>query len=736
MYSGAFDGNGKSVSGVYINQSFVGRESYRSGYIGLFGNVQGGSIQNVILLNSFISGTAWNGTVEAGGIVGSLEDGTLSGCSNSGTISAAGSSAFAGGIAGMVLNAAVSGCTSNGSISASGQSSYYASSYAGGIVGDMKNTTLDDCTNSGGISASSILSAYVGGVAGYGTYSTISVCGNSGDVLADATYVHAAGISGYAQETTIRDCTNSGSVTSEDVVLAYTGGIAGWAWYAGVVTGCENSGDVTVTASDSSTLYICAGGVVGRTHCGSCESRISECVSSGDIVVTAPVADDDYVRAGGIVGFVVDIPVNACANTGDVTIVNKNSADCESEWEASVGGVAGYAEGETIYSCYSAGTVAVSGGPASYVGSIVGNLSEVTIETCYYLTGTADGGVGSDSEGTDAEEKTAAEFASGNVCYLLNGESTQNVTWYQTIGSDPYPVLDGTHDIVYQNSDGTYDAGGTDDTDTGNTGTGNTDTGSSGGDSTVTDDSDTGNTDSDNTHTHTWDEGVVTLAATRVTEGEKTCTCTVCGETTTENIPVLTGADAEFLFDDVTSGDAWYYDAVYWAYDLGITAGYEDGTFRPNSNCTRAEFATFLYTLARAYGVENAGDTASRSFTDVAEGSWYYTYVMWAAENGLVSGYSDGTFKPNKEITRAEAVTMLYNFYKYFANGGEDPVVECENTFSDVSEGSWYYHYMMWAVQSGVVTGYTDGTCRPNTNCTRAVMVVLLYATATNLLEP
>ncbi|MCD8376892.1 MAG: S-layer homology domain-containing protein [Oscillospiraceae bacterium] len=132
------------------------------------------------------------------------------------------------------------------------------------------------------------------------------------------------------------------------------------------------------------------------------------------------------------------------------------------------------------------------------------------------------------------------------------------------------------------------------------------------------------------THTHTWDGDAVTTAA-----GVMTYTCTSCGETYTETIPatghtegeavtenavaaactetgsydaviyctvcgatkieVIAKTGATFLFDDVTDSDAYYYIAVYWAYDRGITAGTSTTTFNPSSNCTRAQMVCFLY---------------------------------------------------------------------------------------------------------------------------------------------
>ncbi|MCD8004095.1 MAG: S-layer homology domain-containing protein [Oscillospiraceae bacterium] len=127
-------------------------------------------------------------------------------------------------------------------------------------------------------------------------------------------------------------------------------------------------------------------------------------------------------------------------------------------------------------------------------------------------------------------------------------------------------------------------------------------------------------------------------------------------------------------------------------------------------------------------------DGTVNPFSDVAN-VWYYNAVMWAYENGIVAGYTDGTFQPNEAVTRAEAVQMLYKFYVNFVNGGEDPEVDAENTFSDAAN-VWYYPAIMWGHDSGLVAGYTDGTCRPNNDCTRAEMARLLYCTGTEILNP
>ena len=114
----------------------------------------------------------------------------------------------------------------------------------------------------------------------------------------------------------------------------------------------------------------------------------------------------------------------------------------------------------------------------------------------------------------------------------------------------------------------------------------------------------------------------------------------------------------ENTFPDVAK-DAWYYDAVLWAAENGITAGYEDGTFRPEAICTRAHVIMFLWNMAG----NTEPEMTESSFPDVAEDAWYHDAVLWAVEEEVVAGYEDGTFRPEKECTRAEIVQILYNIY-------------------------------------------------------------------------
>ena len=117
---------------------------------------------------------------------------------------------------------------------------------------------------------------------------------------------------------------------------------------------------------------------------------------------------------------------------------------------------------------------------------------------------------------------------------------------------------------------------------------------------------------------------------------------------------------AENPFVDVKESD-YFYKAVLWAVEMGITNGTGDGTtFEPNANCNRAQIVTFL---SRAK--DGRLTTRENPFTDVAEGAYYYNPVLWAVNNGITTGTGDGTtFEPNADCTRGQVITFLYRAYK------------------------------------------------------------------------
>jgi hypothetical protein len=114
-------------------------------------------------------------------------------------------------------------------------------------------------------------------------------------------------------------------------------------------------------------------------------------------------------------------------------------------------------------------------------------------------------------------------------------------------------------------------------------------------------------------------------------------------------------SDGENPFTDVTKGD-WYYDAVLWAVENGITIGTGNNCFSPNKTCTRAEIVRFLWNQEGKPAVQ-----ANNPFQDVSGSDWYYESVLWAVGIKVTNGTSADTFSPMKTCTRAEAVTFLYN---------------------------------------------------------------------------
>nr|MCR4669844.1 S-layer homology domain-containing protein [Saccharofermentans sp.] len=114
------------------------------------------------------------------------------------------------------------------------------------------------------------------------------------------------------------------------------------------------------------------------------------------------------------------------------------------------------------------------------------------------------------------------------------------------------------------------------------------------------------------------------------------------------------------IFSDVKSSD-YFFKAVIWAYEKGITTGSSDGTFKPYEICTRAQTVTFLYRMA---GSPSIG-SAKNPFKDVKSSDYFYKAVIWAYKNKVVAGNSDGTFNPKGKCVRRQMVTFLYKYDKY-----------------------------------------------------------------------
>ena len=173
--------------------------------------------------------------------------------------------------------------------------------------------------------------------------------------------------------------------------------------------------------------------------------------------------------------------------------------------------------------------------------------------------------------------------------------------------------------------------------------------------------------------------------------------------------------DVSDIFLDVAP-NAWYKDAVQYAYDNGLMTGVSDTEFAPEATTTRAMIVSIL---ARLEGVTTA---QAAGFADVTD-EWYATAVNWAASVGVVNGYEDNTFKPNTAITREQLAAILMNYAAY---KGEDVSNRASlATYTD-QPSTWAEEAMSWAVAEGLISGVTADTLQPQGAATRAQVAAIL----------
>jgi len=176
-----------------------------------------------------------------------------------------------------------------------------------------------------------------------------------------------------------------------------------------------------------------------------------------------------------------------------------------------------------------------------------------------------------------------------------------------------------------------------------------------------------------------------------------------------------TGNISEIIFSDVPL-DSWYYQYVKSLYDAGITNGCGNGKYCPNNYVTRAEMAAFI---ARAMGLSMPSCT-DQPFTDIPEGSWFCSSVAAIKDAGITNGYSDGTYRPNNLVTRAEMAAFIARA-KGFATSECDSLV-----FSDISIGAWYCKYVKAIKDANITNGCGNGKYCPNNYVTRAEMAAFI----------
>lgn len=204
-------------------------------------------------------------------------------------------------------------------------------------------------------------------------------------------------------------------------------------------------------------------------------------------------------------------------------------------------------------------------------------------------------------------------------------------------------------------------------------------------------------------------------------KGTYKVTATVDGKTATATFTVLD------RFKDVRSG-AYYEDAIKEAYAADITSGTASDTFGVNDNTTRAQFVTWLYRTAVANDPTEAVADADlkEQFSDVATDKYYAKAVQWAVDNKITVGTSDTTFSPNADITRAQAVTMLWRYVGKADTGALGSEDDNTKRFTDLPSNATYAAAITWAVNKGITSGTTLTTFSPDATATRAQSITFI----------
>ena len=186
---------------------------------------------------------------------------------------------------------------------------------------------------------------------------------------------------------------------------------------------------------------------------------------------------------------------------------------------------------------------------------------------------------------------------------------------------------------------------------------------------------------------------------------------------------VLIGEETEpsaLPFTDV-SENAWYYEAVKYAYDNGLMNGISATTFAPGNTLSRAMLAQVLWNLEGSPEVSSITE-----YSDVASDAWYYDAVQWATAEGIVDGYGNGIYGSEDDITREQMAAMLYRYAQYksydITRGGM-----AIREYADYDQISGYaLEAMDWAVNAGLINGTSETTLDPKGTATRAQAAAML----------
>lgn len=773
-YSGEFDGNGHTISGLYIKE-----DNATVSTTGLFGYFKG-YLHDVKIVNSYIFSKSYCTGAFAGIVEGTIEDCTADAV----VYSDANASGFFDGTGGIVgnlynLTSKVLNCTFSGSVSSD------KNPYVGGIVGDNLYGYVAGCTNYGKVTSSASSKVAVGGIVGQnritydsdetaeGKSSVIERCINNGSISGTNSAGGIVGMSSLVEGSSsenkpyigaIRNCLNTGSVSGSGSVA---GGIAGSLETSTNVENCLNIGAVSGTPV----------GAIAGVQLSSCK------------IADSYYQENESLNAVGQLG-------TADPNERIFDATGSQISSGEISWKLNTNN--GKKENSKTWAI-NAGVPTLAVGEVKPTYRVVFDFPEGTDDIIVYTS--ADG----TAEIPDAAQNMALTYQNGNETEIFTGNTVVTADMTVTVAEKQActaPVFAKNTDTLTEETDdkaqftlkeepvsgaifkvysaetggelvGTASYSGTTLTVTLNTiPTSNTSyyismetpntkesartkvvvnaykkpassSGGGGGSSTpryavtVPDKTENGSLSvtpqnakrgSSVTITATPDKGcevdeIVAKDAngnklTLKDNGDGTYTFTMpASKVTIEATFAEKQADEpvapEKLFADV-SADDYYYEAVKWASENGVTGGIGENLFGAKLPCTRAQIVTFQW---RAAG--SPEPKGMSGFVDVSADAYYAKAVAWAVEQGIVSGTSATTFSPDAVCTRAQSVAFLYRAFGTRTDKAAG--------FSDVSADAYYADAVAWAVENGVVSGIGGGLFAPDQDCARGQIVAFLY---------
>ena len=733
-YTGTFDGAGHTISGLYFNDN-------SADYVGLFGAIgRGGMVKDLTLADSFITGANY-----VGGICG-YSDGSISNCSNSGSISVTGSgSVYVGGICGQNWGT-ITNCCNSGSVAYTG--SGLGSKYVGGICG-WNNGSITTSSNSGAVSGSD---SYVGGICGFNSFEgSITNCSNSGKVVSNGNTSDVGGICGW-NNGSITTSSNSGAVGGG----SYVGGICGC--NDGRIENCSNSGDVSGSGFNSKV-----GGI-----CGWNNGRIENCSNSG-----AVSGSDSYV--GGICGHnsfegsitncywlsgtagagIGDDSVSGEAfdKTGDEYKSGKvawllNQWQTDGPWRQNLG-----EGGDSVPILDSTHKVVVqlifnanTGNTADNRYQYANSGDTVTVPEAPTRSGYTFGGWYDN------------EALSGDPVTAISADATGDQTYWAKWTAETYSVKLNTNGGTINSGNVTsytYGIGATLPTDvtrSGYTFGGWYDNEALSGDPVT---AISAEVTGDQTYWAKWTAKQTPPPTIPPTVSEETIDAIADaqpGETVTvdlssgstkldkEVFETLAGKDVTLVVD-LGDGVSWTVngtdipeDADFTDLDLGVTMN-SDGIPVDIINAITGERSSvqlelahdgafgFTMTLTAPLGAENAGYWANLYHFKVNDGE--------AGREGPLGDDEDAgkmTFETAAEIGDDGSVSLAFSHASQYAI-----VIDDHNRgivtlpFTDVSEGDWFYDPVCFVYSQGLMTGTSATTFEPNISLSRAMLVAVLH---------